>query len=561
MVKKLTLSIGGGENQNFVVISAGVGGGVRTAIKKSGVKRHGILSYAFIAGRILKHMVTKTENIVPNSVLGTIVLAHTRKKQVTRREWKPAKLSNLKKKKFLNAVMNTIQALDCLFQKYTHSTIGFDKCFKFCFKMPKIWEVKTLKTTEELKLIDINELIPYANNARTHSKEQINKIRSSLREFGFVSPVLIDKNKNIIAGHGRVAAAREEKIKKVPCVLVEHLTEAQKKAYIIADNRLALDAGWDEEILALELENLKELDFDVELTGFSAAEIDELFSSIHDKNIEDDDFDIEVALEEKPISKLGDLWLLGRHRLLCGDSTKAETYEKLMDGKKANLVVTDPPYGVFYEGSAGTIQNDSLKDEEFYQFLFKAFKNMENHMANDASIYVFHADTKGFIFRKAFMDAGFYLSGVCQWVKQSLVLGRSPYQWIHEPILFGWKKKGKHKWYAGRSETTVWNFDRPTKSEFHPTMKPVPLVAYPIKNSSLSNSIVLEPFAGSFSTGIACEQLDRICYAIELDEKYTDVCVRRYIEYIGSDEEVFLIRGGEKIKYSDLGKEHEITLA
>ncbi|MCB5560275.1 site-specific DNA-methyltransferase [Anaerosalibacter bizertensis] len=205
-----------------------------------------------------------------------------------------------------------------------------------------------MKTTEELKLINIDELIPYANNARTHSKDQINKLRSSLREFGFINPILIDKDYNILAGHGRVMAAREEGIKEVPCVLVEHLTEAQKKAYILADNRLAMDAGWDDEMLALELENLKELDFDMDLTGFDAAEIDELFSNIHDKDVQDDDFDVDAALEEEPISKQGDIWLLGRHRLICGDSTKAEIYEKLMEGKKANLCVTDPPYNVNY---------------------------------------------------------------------------------------------------------------------------------------------------------------------------------------------------------------------
>lgn len=411
-----------------------------------------------------------------------------------------------------------------------------------------------MKTTEEMKLLPIDELIPYANNARTHSKEQINKIRSSLREFGFVNPVLIDKDKNIIAGHGRCEAAKAEGIKEVPCVMVEHLTEAQKKAYIIADNKLALDAGWDNEILAVELESLKDLNFDVELTGFNAAEIDDLFSNIHDKEVSDDDFDVDAALEEEPISKQGDLWLLGRHRLVCGDSTKAGTYETLMEGKKANLVVTDPPYGVSYNGSQGTIQNDNLKDDEFYQFLFDAFTNMENHMANDASIYVFHADTKGHIFRKAFQDAGFYLSGVCQWVKQSLVLGRSPYQWKHEPCLFGWKKKGKHKWYAGRAETTVWEFDKPSKNNLHSTMKPVPLLAYPIKNSSLTNSIVLEPFGGSGSTWIACEQTDRICYGAELDERFVDVIVKRFIDHVGTDEDVYLLRDGQKIKYKDVVK-------
>lgn len=411
-----------------------------------------------------------------------------------------------------------------------------------------------LKTTEELKLINIDELIPYANNARTHSKDQINKLRSSLREFGFINPILIDKDYNILAGHGRVMAAREEGIKEVPCVLVEHLTEAQKKAYILADNRLAMDAGWDDELLALELENLKELDFDMDFTGFDAAEIDELFSNIHDKDVQDDDFDVESALEDEPISKQGDIWLLGRHRLICGDSTKAETYEKLMEGKKANLCVTDPPYNVNYTAGSENerkIKNDNMEDKNFYEFLLASFKNIFNSLEDGAAAYVFHADTEGLNFRKAFKDAGFHLANVCIWAKQSLVLGRSDYQWQHEPILYGWKPTGKHRWYADRKQTTIWNFDRPTKSELHPTMKPVPLVAYPVQNSSMSNCIILEPFAGSGSTLIACEQLGRICYAIELDEKYADVIVKRYIEYVDSYEEVFLIRDGEKILYKD----------
>jgi DNA modification methylase len=225
-----------------------------------------------------------------------------------------------------------------------------------------------------------------------------------------------------------------------------------------------------------------------------------------------------------------------------------------MNGNKANLVVTDMPYGVDYEGSHGKIKNDNLKGEDFYKFLFDTFVNLEKAMADDASIYVFHADTKGIFFRRSFEDAGFHLSGVCQWVKQSLVLRRSPYQWKHEPCLFGFKKNGKHKWYAGRKETTVWNFDRPSKAKLHSTQKPVPLMAYPINNSSTANSIILEPFSGSFSTGIACEQTDRICYAMEIDESYVDTGVRRFIEYTHSDENVFLIRNGEKIKYSEIMK-------
>ena len=237
---------------------------------------------------------------------------------------------------------------------------------------------------------------------------------------------------------------------------------------------------------------------------------------------------------------------------MCGDSTKPETFELLMDGKKANLVVTDPPYNVNYEGSAGKIRNDNMANDKFYEFLLAAFKNTEAVMANDASIYVFHADTEGLNFRKAFQDAGFYLSGCCIWKKNSLVLGRSPYQWQHEPCLFGWKLGGKHNWYSDRKQTTIWEYARPKASKDHPTMKPVGLMAYPIQNSCMSNCIVLDPFLGSGSTLIACEQTNRVCYGIELDEKFVDVIVRRYIEQVGSDENVSVIRDGQVIPYKDL---------
>lgn len=407
------------------------------------------------------------------------------------------------------------------------------------------------KTTTQMKLVPVEKLVPYVNNARTHSPEQINKLRSSLREFGFVNPVIIDSDYGIIAGHGRVKAAKEEGIGEVPCVFADYLTEAQKKAYILADNRMAMDAGWDEELLRIEIEALQGEDYDIGLTGFDEKDIAELFAG-EDGDARDDDFDVDEELQKPPVSKSGDVWLLGRHRLICGDSTKEETYELLMDGKKANLVVTDPPYNVNYEGSAGKIQNDNMENDKFYQFLLDAYLNMEKAMADDASIYVFHADTEGLNFRKAFADAGFYLSGTCIWKKQSLVLGRSPYQWQHEPCLYGWKKKGKHQWYSDRKQTTIWEFDKPKKNGDHPTMKPIPLIAYPIKKSSMSNCIVLDPFGGSGSTLIACEQLGRICHTIELDEKYCDVIVKRYIEQVGSADAVSVIRDGETIRFEDL---------
>lgn len=410
-------------------------------------------------------------------------------------------------------------------------------------------------TTSDLKLIPINNLVPYINNARTHSPAQITKLRSSLREFGFVNPIIVDKDFSVIAGHGRLIAAKEEGFKEVPCVFADYLTEAQKKAYIIADNRYAEDAGWDEELLRLEIESLEGMDFDLGLLGFEPTELNQLLT---DKDgIQEDDFDVDAELLKPAISKPGDLWLLGRHRLVCGDCTKIETYQALMDGKRANLVVTDPPYNINYEGSAGKIKNDHMGNEAFYTFLFDAFKCMEEVMAQDASIYVFHADTEGLNFRKAFADAGFYLSGTCIWKKQSLVLGRSPYQWQHEPVLFGWKKKGKHMWYSDRKQSTIWEYDKPRKNGDHPTMKPVALVSYPIINSSISGCIVLDPFGGSGSTLMACEQTDRVCHTIELDEKFCDVIVKRFIE-TSSEDDVFVIREGIKTPYKEIEKPVDI---
>lgn len=405
-------------------------------------------------------------------------------------------------------------------------------------------------TTTELQLVPLDKLVPYQNNARTHSPEQINKLRSSLREFGFINPVIIDRDYGIIAGHGRAIAAREEGIKEVPCVFADHLTEAQKKAYIIADNRMALDAGWDEELLRIEIEELQGMDFDSLLTGFDEKELSKLFDD--GKEAKDDDFDVDAELQKPTFSKAGDVWTLGRHRLVCGDSTKLETYEVLMDGRKANLVVTDPPYNVDYKGTAGKIKNDNMASEKFFDFLFDAFSCMEKVMADDASIYVFHADTEGLNFRKAFDAAGFYLSGCCIWKKPSLVLGRSPYQWQHEPVLYGWKKNGKHQWYSDRKQTTIWEFEKSKKNGEHPTMKPIPLLCYPITNSSMSNTLVLDPFGGSGSTLIACEQTDRSCATIELDEKFCDVIVNRYIELVGSAEKVSVLRDGQTFSYEEV---------
>ena len=415
-----------------------------------------------------------------------------------------------------------------------------------------------MKTTTEMTLISIDKLIPYINNARTHSPEQITKLRSSLREFGFVNPVLIDRSFNIIAGHGRYEAAKAEGYSEVPCVYVDHLTEAQKKAYIIADNRMAMDAGWDEELLKVELEALEGESFDLSLTGFEEDELADLFKS-DESPIEDDDYDLSEALEKAAFVERGDRWIVGRHVLYCGDATNKDDVDKLMDGKSANLVLTDPPYGVSFKSSSGlTIKNDSMKNDEFYNFLKSAFDNMVAHCEKGAAGYVFHADTEGLNFRKAFIDSGFHLAGCCIWVKDSLVLGRSDYQWQHEPVLYGFMQNGKHPWYSDRKQTTIWNFDKPKKNSNHPTSKPLDLLAYPINNSTQANAIVIDTFGGSGSTLMACEQMNRICYTMELDEKYASVILRRYVEDTNDSENVYVIRDGVKILYKDLVKEVEV---
>lgn len=387
-----------------------------------------------------------------------------------------------------------------------------------------------MKTTTDFQLVATDKLIPYVNNARTHSPEQIKKLRSSLREFGFVNPVIIDREYNVIAGHGRLMAAKEEGITEVPCVYVDHLTDAQKKAYILADNRMAMDAGWDEELLAVEMQELQDLGYDLAMTGFDEKELADLFSDNTDSDAKDDDFDLTAALEKASFVECGDVWTVGRHRLMCGDATSPEDVNTLMGDVKANLILTDPPYGVSFKSSSGlTIQNDSMKNEEFYSFLLSAFQCMAAHLEKGGAAYVFHADTEGLNFRRAFVDAGFHLAGCCIWVKDSLVLGRSDYQWQHEPVLYGFMQNGK----------------------------PLDLLGYPIGNSTQENAVVIDTFGGSGSTLMACEQMNRICYMMELDEKYTSVILRRYVEDTGNAEGVYVIRNGQQIPYAELVKEVE----
>ena len=396
-------------------------------------------------------------------------------------------------------------------------------------------------------------LMPAKYNPRKDLKPgdaEYEKLKKSLEEFGYVEPVIWNRTTgNVVGGHQRLKVLLSMGMTEIDCVVVE-LSEEKEKALNVALNKISGD--WDKNKLALLIADLQGADFDVSLTGFDPAEIDDLFKDTLKDGIKDDEFDVEAELAKPTKTKPGDIWLLGRHKLICGDTTNPDTLKTLMGEEKANLVVTDPPYNVNYEGSAGKIKNDNMDNENFYKFLFDAFVNTESVMADDSSIYVFHADTEGLNFRKAFSDAGFYLSGTCIWKKQSLVLGRSPYQWQHEPVLFGWKKKGRHQWYTGRKESTIWEFDKPKKNGDHPTMKPIPLLAYPIMNSSLTNSIVLDPFGGSGSTLIACEQTDRICRTVELDEKFCDVIVSRYIELVGSSEKVLLVRDGVTIPFDEV---------
>lgn len=412
-----------------------------------------------------------------------------------------------------------------------------------------------MKTTTDMQLVPISKLVPYVNNARTHSPEQVMKLRSSLREFGFINPIIIDRDYGIIAGHGRLLAAKEEGITEVPCVFVDYLTEAQKKAYILADNRMAMDAGWDEELLRVEIEALQGEAFDVSLTGFDEKELADLFKNGSDSDAEDDDYDLSAALEKAAFVERGDIWTVGRHRLMCGDATSAEDVAALMDGRKANLILTDPPYGISFKSSSGlTIQNDSMKDEEFYHFLLDSFKNMADHLEKGGAAYVFHADTEGLNFRRAFIDAGFYLAGCCIWVKDSLVLGRSDYQWQHEPVLYGFMQNGKHPWYSDRKQTTIWSFAKPKRNANHPTSKPLDLLGYPIGNSTQENAIVIDTFGGSGSTLMACEQMNRTCCTMELDEKYASVILRRYVDDTGDADGVYVIRDGKKLPYKALVK-------
>lgn len=414
----------------------------------------------------------------------------------------------------------------------------------------------TNQPTMEIKELPLKELKPAAYNPRKKLKKgdkEYEKIKQSLLKFGYVDPIIVNEDLTVIGGHQRLTVLKDLDYETAKCVIVK-LSKEDEKALNIALNKIT--GQWDDALLADLLLDLQESDFNLDLTGFEPPEIDDILSNVHDKELSEDEFDMEEELKKPTVSRRGDIWQLGKHRVICGDSSKSETYDQLLGDKKANLVVTDPPYNVDVEETAGKILNDNMSDGDFYQFLLSMFTQVENHMETDASIYVFHADTEGLNFRKAFKDAGFYLSGCCIWKKNSLVLGRSPYQWQHEPCLYGWKKKGKHQWFSDRKQTTIWEYDRPKSSKDHPTMKPIQLMAYPIQNSSMRGTIVLDPFLGSGSTLIAADQTGRVCYGIELDEKFVDVIVKRYIEVTG-DTEVTVQRNHEVLTYNQVLKELE----
>lgn len=401
-------------------------------------------------------------------------------------------------------------------------------------------------------LADVSELIPYVRNARTHSEAQVAQIAASIREFGFLSPILVAEDNTILAGHGRLAAALKLGLKKVPCVKENHLTETQKRAYIIADNKLSLNAGWDSELLAVELSELEGADFNLDLLGFDEAELSSIFDA--DKDVSDDDFDVEKELEEPCFSKTGDIWTLGKHRIICGDSTDSSTFEKLLGETKVNLVCTDAPYFVNLENASGKIKNDDLSDKEGYEFLMKVFTNFKNSMAADASIYEFYATMKARVFYDAFEDAGFKVAAGLIWKKPRAPLMRTDWKFNMEPIIYGWRKDGKHKWYGDQKQTAVFEFDgiKNSKEEGcgHPSSKPVPLIAYLIKQSTQTNSVVLDGFLGSASTLIACEQIGRVCFGVELEPKFIDVAVKRYMKFHDDKtEDVVLIRDGKQYSY------------
>lgn len=409
----------------------------------------------------------------------------------------------------------------------------------------------------EIVKMKLSELNPAEYNPRKALRSgdpAYEKLKASILSFGNVEPIVWNRSTgNVIGGHQRLTVLLDLGVTESEVSVVE-LSEVDEKRLNIALNKIT--GEWDDEKLTSLLAEITAGGADVYSTGFDDQELASMFADLSKAAAHDDGFDLTAALERASFVERGDVWTLGRHRLVCGDATSAEDVALLMDGRKADLIVTDPPYGVSFKSSDGlTIQNDSIKGDAFYQFLYQSFTNMAAHLDKGGAAYVFHADTEGLNFRRAFIDAGFHLAGVCIWVKNSLVLGRSDYQWQHEPVLYGFLKNGRHHWYSDRKQTTIWNYDKPKKNENHPTSKPLDLLGHPICNSSQEGSLVLDVFGGSGSTLMACEQLGRTCYTMELDEKYASVILRRYAESAEDVRDIYVLRSDEKIPYAALVKE------
>ncbi len=392
----------------------------------------------------------------------------------------------------------------------------------------------------QIEMVSIGQLLPYARNARTHDDAQVAQIAASIKEFGFNNPILIADDQSIVAGHGRLAAARKLGLTEVPVVRLSHLSDTQRKAYILADNRLALNAGWDNDLLKLELQELEIEGVDLEMLGFSKEELDGLLNSLEPtEGLTDEDAVPETP--EEPITKPGDIWVLGKHRLMCGDSTSIDHLEKLCNGRQVDMWLTDPPYNVAYEGGTKeklTIKNDSMDDDQFRQFLRDAYTAADAVMKSGAVFYIWHADLEGYNFRGAAKDCGWVVRQCLIWKKSSLVMGRQDYHWKHEPCLYGWKEGAGHLWAADRKQTTILEFDKPSRNGEHPTMKPVALFEYQMLNNTKGGDIVLDSFGGSGTTLVAAEKNGRVAYLMELDPKYCDVIVKRWEEFTGKKAEL-----------------------
>jgi site-specific DNA-methyltransferase (adenine-specific) len=391
----------------------------------------------------------------------------------------------------------------------------------------------------QIKEVAVDKLIPYAKNSRTHSVEQVAQIAASIKEFGFRNPILVD-GVGIIAGHGRLMAALKLGLDKVPTIDCSDMTASQKKAYIIADNKLAMNAGWDNQFLTLELKDLEDEGFDLSLTGFDDKELDALLNVIEGTDGLTDEDDVPKTPIE-PKTKLGDIYILGNHRLMCGDSCSVTDMEKLVNERQVDMWLTDPPYNVAYEGKtkdALTIQNDSMDNEGFRQFLRDAYVTADTVMKAGAVFYIWHADSEGYNFRGAAHDAGWKVRQCLIWKKSTMVMGRQDYHWKHEPCLYGWKEGAGHLWATDRKQTTILEFDKPNRNKEHPTMKPVALFEYQMLNNTKGGDIILDSFGGSGTTMLAAEKNGRIAYLMELDPKYCDVIVKRWEDFTGKKAEL-----------------------